>query len=177
MKHCLEAIYRHIPIYGYIWFVPLGSFRQQYGKQPKSGARIYVMLCYISRIYIYIYMVIYYSLPMLPCWQKRCSASWWITCCEKIPYMLWWGRAQGRRPMIPTWTVPMGYQWVFHGIKLDISSYWMRMEDINYIPIWFGDVQQSTNRDLYTQCRLWRLPLCDEWRDIPLFDIICPWHI
>ena len=39
----------------------------------------------------------------------------------------------GRRPMIPTWTVPMGYQWVFHGIKLDISNDWMRMEDIPFI--------------------------------------------
>ena len=39
----------------------------------------------------------------------------------------------GRRPMIPTWTVPMGYQWVFYGIKLDISNYWMRMEDIPFI--------------------------------------------
>jgi hypothetical protein len=27
----------------------------------------------------------------------------------------------------------MGYQWVFHGIKLDISNDWMRMEDIPFI--------------------------------------------
>ena len=120
----------------------------------------------ISR-YIYIYTVIYYRLPMLPCWQKRCSASWWITCCEKIPYMLWWGRAQAHDTNLDRPNgISMGISWdkIRHIQLLDENGRYTI-----YIPILFGDVQQSSNRDLYTQCRLWRLPLCDEWPNIPLF--------
>ena len=139
----------NIPTHSYVWFVPLGSFRQQYGK------RIYIYIVGVVQVVIYIYTVIYYSLPMLPCWQKRCSASWWITCCEKIPYMLWWGRAQAHDTNLDRPNgISMGILWdkIRHIQLLDENGRYTI-----YIPILFGDVQQSSN------------PLCDEWPDIPLF--------